>query len=685
MFEITHKDEEQLSRKYSERKFREVIDLTNTLLLDIPDTDENVEWKLKVLLYKYESHAFFGESQAALAATSQFEELLSKGPTISDFVKAYTYAALGNQQLQFADSEKGIANLNTALSLINEVDHSRLCCTIYISLGNFYKTALEFDKAIRSYEKITEISKRVNNINYIAHSHVFIGMIESEIGHYEEAFYHYHTAINLYQEIHSEMDLTSVYNNLANVYKTLGDYENALEYFGKGLELSTKYNKEKTLAAIYINMGAIHLSLQEIETALEYFRQSYTINERLGNPNLIAHSNMCIGRCFSMMADFTLAEQHYERGIEIFKRLNDKYEKVDSDVILAQHYFLKNDFDKTIDLLTSSLDFFTENEISMKRSEILHLLARASYKKDQSISSAEYSLQLLDEALHLAEEKQLKNQVSDILNSISEMHSNIQQWEMAFQYSRKHQMMESEIHSASVRKQAEMFNWNRKMAEKEKQYLIEKAQAQEQRKLLNNMLPTEIAERILTGETTIADENTSVTVLFSDIVGFTTISKELEPIELVKHLNEFFSKYDEYADKYGIEKIKTIGDAYMAVCGISKHKHDHAIQMSEFAKEILEYSKTFQFKNHPISIRIGLHTGRVVSGVIGLNKYSYDLWGDTVNMASRLESTAMPNCIHVSESFVDVLTQQSGNRPAVTDNGITQLKNTGSMQTFLLT
>jgi adenylate cyclase len=153
---------------------------------------------------------------------------------------------------------------------------------------------------------------------------------------------------------------------------------------------------------------------------------------------------------------------------------------------------------------------------------------------------------------------------------------------------------------------------------------------------------------------------------------------------LVRNLNKLFSIIDNLADKHGIEKIKTIGDSYMAVCGIPEHKQDHAIRMAEFAKEVMRLSESFNFEDRAIELRIGIHSGPAVAGVIGLNRYSYDLWGDSVNIASRLESTGMPGKIQVSESFVSELSNQSKGGFITSYRGETEMKGKGTMKTYTL-
>ncbi len=174
--------------------------------------------------------------------------------------------------------------------------------------------------------------------------------------------------------------------------------------------------------------------------------------------------------------------------------------------------------------------------------------------------------------------------------------------------------------------------------------------------LLHNILPVKIANRLKLKQQTIADSFRSCSVLFVDIVGFTTFSEKMPPEKLVALLNQIFTELDNLADKYGLEKIKTIGDAYMIVAGVPEYRVDHAEAVGEFA---LETTKVINMVARQtginLQLRIGINSGPVVAGVIGKRKFSYDLWGDTVNTASRMESHGVPGKIQVSQNTYDLL------------------------------
>ncbi len=175
-------------------------------------------------------------------------------------------------------------------------------------------------------------------------------------------------------------------------------------------------------------------------------------------------------------------------------------------------------------------------------------------------------------------------------------------------------------------------------------------------RLLLNILPQSIAERMKKGETNIADGHEDATVLLADLVGFTSLSAHIDPWQIVQLLNEIFSAFDILVEKHGLEKIKTIGDAYMVAGGISIPRPDHAEGMAELAIHLLEeVERLNQEYGTSIRIRIGICTGPVVAGVIGRKKFAYDVWGETVNLACRLEATGQAGKIQIAESTYERL------------------------------
>jgi class 3 adenylate cyclase len=233
--------------------------------------------------------------------------------------------------------------------------------------------------------------------------------------------------------------------------------------------------------------------------------------------------------------------------------------------------------------------------------------------------------------------------------------------------------------------------------------------------LLHNILPPTIAARLQAGEETIAQQFETVTVMFADIVGFTQLSTARPAAEIVSILNRIFSAFDIFSEQYGLEKIKTIGDAYMIVGGVPEPMNNHCESVCRMALEMLTTVELLgKTLNIPLSLRIGIHTGPVVAGVIGKKKFTYDLWGDTVNTASRMESHGEAGKIHVSEEVYEVLkshrllvsghssgdnTQNSTKRPMTNDQltndqvtndflfeerGEIEIKGKGFMRTFFL-
>ncbi len=222
----------------------------------------------------------------------------------------------------------------------------------------------------------------------------------------------------------------------------------------------------------------------------------------------------------------------------------------------------------------------------------------------------------------------------------------------------------------------------KRLRDQEQAYLQQlQAEQEKSERLLLNILPQPIAERLKKGQEVIADRFEDVTVLFADIVGFSRLWASIPPTELVNWLNEIFSSFDRLVDSYGLEKIKTIGDAYMVVGGLPTPRPDHAEAIAELALSMHdEVTQSLNRGSEALQLRVGIDTGPVVAGVIGKKKFSYDLWGDTVNMASRMQTMGLPGQIQVTAATYARLQDLY----LFEERGAVEVKNMGIVTTYLL-
>ena len=214
----------------------------------------------------------------------------------------------------------------------------------------------------------------------------------------------------------------------------------------------------------------------------------------------------------------------------------------------------------------------------------------------------------------------------------------------------------------------------------------EKIEAEKQRseQLLLNILPASIADRLREGEQPIADHFDEASVVFIDIVNFTPLSSSNEPKAVVELLNRIFTQIDQISARYELEKIKTIGDSYMAASGIPLERKDHAVKAIEFARDVLKELNDYYTPNgEKVEFRIGLNCGPVIAGVIGERKFIYDLWGDAVNIAARMESHGVVNKIHCTQQFHEALLAQGVDLSEFQDRGFSEIKGKGQLKTWL--
>jgi len=199
-------------------------------------------------------------------------------------------------------------------------------------------------------------------------------------------------------------------------------------------------------------------------------------------------------------------------------------------------------------------------------------------------------------------------------------------------------------------------------------------------RLLLNILPKEIANILKNEQHIIANHIESVSILFADVVNFTPMSAQMSPQELVELLNEVFSYFDTLVEKYDLEKIKTIGDCYMVAAGVPQPRADHATALANMALEMRSFTTGQMFQGRQLSFRIGINSGPVVAGIIGQKKFSYDLWGDTVNTASRMESHSSGSGIQITEDTYELIKDEFICEP----RGVITVKGKGEMKAWYL-
>lgn len=202
---------------------------------------------------------------------------------------------------------------------------------------------------------------------------------------------------------------------------------------------------------------------------------------------------------------------------------------------------------------------------------------------------------------------------------------------------------------------------------------------EETERLLLNILPASVSRRLRSGESPIADSYSSVSVLFADIVGFTPLAAAMRPTEVIEFLSELFVSFDGLVEERGLEKIKTIGDAYMAVGGLPDPLEGHAVRVVDLGIEMIR-ALSARRDGPSLSLRIGVHSGPVAGGVIGRRRFAYDVWGDTVNLASRLEQQGVAGRVHVSEATGALIAE----RFTVQPRGPVELRGHGAMNTFFV-
>jgi len=443
--------------------------------------------------------------------------------------------------------------------------------------------------------------------------------------------------------------------NIGIVYSKLGYYDKALECYTKALLLFDEIGELSYKGNVTYSIGKIYSVFNDITKALYYYKSSLRIHQETGDKYGAAIVTSAIGISYQKLNLYDEALEYYNLALAAFQEQGAKSHVANVIGNIGAMYSEIGLYDKALEFLYQALSIHKELNETYSLAHVTGNIGIIYSRIDYEFYDAGKAESHLLNAMTISEGLGLKELLVMQYKSLADFYEHEKRWEDAYIHFKKLIEVKNELNIEEVKKQ-ESIREERKAIEIAKAAADAKHQATEE--LLHNVLPPSIAYRMLEGEKLIAEKLPSVSVLFADIVGFTKLSQRISPEELVEGLDRIFSVFDSLAEKHGLEKIKTIGDAYMVVSGAPEPRADHAEAMAQFALEMVEAMKEFTSKStgEAIQLRIGIHSGEVVAGVIGKKKFAYDMWGDAVNTASRMESHGEPGKIHVSEDFARNLT-----------------------------
>ena len=509
-------------------------------------------------------------------------------------------------------------------------------------------------------------------------------------------------SLQLAQQIKWDKGIAQAFNTIGINYGFgLSDYPNALKYYLKSLAIREKMGNLGEVAGSLNNIGSIYDDINENEKALQYYNRALVINKKLGNLDWAANNLSNIGIVYTKLKQFDKAINYKKEALKLKEKLGDNWGIATNTTQLARIYGEMGKLDTAIVLFNKALVIYQQlgdlngigKNLSQLGSAYLYWAqTNQSSKSDllkKALNYADSAIAIYHKTGHLKNISDSYITRSEIMQAIGNNDAALQNYKLGVIYKDSAFNIEKD---KKLVEQAMQFDFDKKEAinksEQEKkdlkQNIIRNSMAaglsitfifsmvvwrQRNRiskekvrsdNLLLNILPAEVAEELKTKGSADSKLIEEVTVLFTDFKGFTAISEKLTPKELVDDIHECFSAFDRIIEKHGIEKIKTIGDSYMAAGGLPVPNKTHAKDIVNAALEIAKFIEDGKAKKIALNlpyfeIRIGVHSGPVVAGIVGIKKFAYDIWGDTVNTASRMESSGVVGKVNMSETTYELV------------------------------
>ena len=547
------------------------------------------------------------------------EELLSYGLD-NNYPRAQAagYTLQGVSWVNRGDYPQTLDYYTRALEIYEQIGDPGGIAGALNNVGTIYHNQGDYSKALDYYIQCLETSEQNRTANTLGTS----GLIYDIQGDYPMALDYDKQSLEVNKQMGDQNQTANVLKNIGDIYMYQGDYPKALDYQTQSLEIYKQIGHQIGIASTITNFGLIYYKQGDYLKALEYYNQSLEINEQIGEQNGIASSLTHIGVVYQNQGDYPKALKYCQRGYELDLIIGSLKRQKDGCTCLYDTYKAMGNGNKALKYL----------ELRTVIEDSLH--AEETSKKLQQM---EFQKVMLQDSIAKAQEASL----------IQEAH------EEEIRQEEETRNISLGIGAFFVLLAGSFYGRWRYVRKSKASLQIEKDRSEN---LLLNILPEEIAQELKETGKAAPKKYECVTILFTDFKDFTKLVASIPATTLIVELDDIFGQFDDIMDEVGIEKIETIGDAYMAASGLPRENPDHALRCVEAAFRMVEFLEQ-RNENSEISwnMRVGIHSGPVVAGVVGKKKFAYDLFGDSVNTASRMESNGQVGKVNISQASYELL------------------------------
>ena len=586
-----------------------------------------------------------------------------------------------NAQLNTIDSLKKLVNKS-------EPDSGKVKSLIELSKAYFTAQPNDAFKTCREAKKLAE------EINYqpgLALTYKTIGIFYYRQAIYLDAINNWQQAIDIYTKIGDKKGVSNILNNLGAIYFDQADDEKALGYYLQSLKIAEEINDSSRTMTALANVGGMYgKKKQTYDKAITYDKRALAYAELLNDLDAIGTASANLGEVYRDSNNDSLALIYFERSMNAYKNTDDAPFPLYS---LGTIYTRKGDFAKAIEYQTEALKIATKND------DILYIIKSQLSLADTYKEKGDYKLALAGykEVEELCIKTGSDEELKKTYEGLAAVYSKLSDFDNAYKYQSLLITLNTKLYDIATGKKLNSMLFDSEIEKKELRinsltkdqqlkdkeisrqklvrngfiggfavvllfagvFLSQRNKISKEKKrsdeLLLNILPEETAEELKeTGKAKVKSYK-AVTVMFTDFKNFTQASEKLTPEELVEEINFCYSEFDKIITKYGIEKIKTIGDSYMCAGGLPMTNATHPFDVIKAGLELQQFieknkAERIQQGLPFFELRLGIHTGPVVAGIVGIKKFAYDIWGDAVNLASRMESSGEVGMVNISQA-----------------------------------